>query len=327
MKHLFYIHSHTTYLTALGVIELKELQPENIIMVRTRNYSSNLTAHNYKQVDLSAEFTLSQSYKYNIFKLNALLRQIDRLIYTLAGESYIAYLPHVGVFLMQVIFTHPLCAGLALLEEGSNAYAKKFQIKQFNYKNWVKETYSKALLLNRYWFTLYGLLHNIKKEYPTEAFGSSAKTFEHLPYKKTIVKWPALTCSYQVKAGAPVFILEGAIENHYATKEIYLNSVKQVVNENAVDVNYIKFHPAQTADNKETIKSYFNALNKELIVLPDDLPFELIILNSIDLRIIGFSSSLLYYARLYGHQVTSYENLLMNDPYYRAYKKLNDVVI
>lgn len=331
MKHLFYIHSHTTYLTAVGVIESLQIQAEEIIFVISRNYKNTFHHSLYKEIDLSLTFKDSMDEPFKFWKLNKLVKYVDSILEKEVNDKYLAYLPHVGVFLPQVLATNKNCRGIRFIEEGSCCYSPRIEIKRYPIKEIIKILYSQVFTqFKRFWFTDFVFYHEFlhkRKEVETELFCISQKAYEYLNYKKHIVQWPTIKIDDTLNQQYPIFIFEAAIEQKYAEKEIYLDRVKKVIESESEEVNYIKFHPAQHKANIEVIHSHFKRLGKQVIDLPNDVPFELVILNQKDLKIIGFGSSLLLYAKSLGHQVKSFESLLLDDPKYKEYKKVCDFVI
>ena len=74
MKHLFVINSHTTCMTALGVIDYLHLNKDDIIFVLVRNYKNILIQGKYKEIDMSWAY----SYKYfqNLLSCHKAIKKI-----------------------------------------------------------------------------------------------------------------------------------------------------------------------------------------------------------------------------------------------------------
>ena len=60
MKHLFVIHSHTSFLTAMGTIEYLNLKEEDVGIAWSRNYHNILYNSNYKSEDINWKNVYSQ---------------------------------------------------------------------------------------------------------------------------------------------------------------------------------------------------------------------------------------------------------------------------
>ena len=74
----------------------------------------------------------------------------------------------------------------------------------------------------------------------------------------------------------------------------------------------MKFHPAQTDEERKTILRYFSEMGYMAEIMSDEIPMEFIIIQFRKMKYIGFTSSLLYYAHDYGHEVISYETKLLS---------------
>jgi hypothetical protein len=333
MKHVFYVHSHTLFLTAIGTINFLKLEPKKVIFFYTRNYTKKNINIPYKGIDLSEIFldSMKAGEVFYFWKLNRLVKIIDILISKEVTEDYIAYLPHVGVFLPQVIATNKSCKGIRYVEEGMLSYSSSLAGKKRSVRELAKQIFSFLFThYNRFWFTDKVFKHYFftkKFLYTTQTFGVSLESFKALQFKKNIVKWPTIEKQYQIDPSIPIFILEAAIEQKFISKDIYLSAIEKIINFSKSEVNYVKFHPAQSEGNKNLIRQYFAEHNKNIIELSQDFPFEMLLLQYENLNIIGFGSSLLFYANNLGHTVTSFEYLLMKDILYVRYKKAVDFKI
>ena len=85
----------------------------------------------------------------------------------------------------------------------------------------------------------------------------------------------------------------------------------------------MKFHPAQSSDERESIITFFSNRGHRAEVMNDDIPIEYVIIQFKNLKFIGFTSSLLYYAHDYGHMVICNETKLTeaSDTYRRHVKE------
>lgn len=327
MIHLFYIHSHTTFLSTLATIKLLNLSVSEVVFAISRNYKINNEKMfpPYKTIDFSNQFTYLMSNKYHVRRALKKTEEIDSVINDQIGANYLAYLPHIGVFMTQIIASHTLCLEVNFIEEGSVCYSKRMQAKKGFLKNDLKYLISKLLIPSkRFWLTdlifndLYGNL-NINC-----TFGISLKTFEFLPYKKNIIQWQKLGLSFEINEKFPIYIFDALIEMNFVEPQLYWSAVKQMIQESARECNYIKFHPYQSSENKNSIKSLFETQKVIYIELAQNVIIEDVIVNKENLTFNGFSSSILLYAKINNHKVNSYEKILQNDKKYRGFRKLYD---
>jgi len=325
MKHIFYVHSHTTYLTAVGTITLLNLNAGDVIFITARKYQIPADAYApAKVMDWTVLFEQAMSSKFRFWKLNQLLLTADADIAAQIGQKYIAYVPHSGVFTVQVLITNKNCEGFHFIEEGSNCYSRNLQIKHFNARNFTKEFYSAIFYKSRYWETDFAFSKISKRNIKTETFGISKNSFSYLPVKHNVVTWPQLAYNVDLTFTNPFFIFEGAVEMDYLGYDTYLSAINEAVKAKGKPVNYVKFHPAQTAENKQAILNVFEQHGFKYVELPGNIPFEALITSNKGLDIVGFGSSLLIYAKLTNHHVSCFENLLMADPKYKNYKSRFD---
>jgi hypothetical protein len=330
MKHVFYAHSHTIFLTALGTVDYLKLNSEDVIFIYTRNYRNKSIAIPYKEIDLSAVFSdsMKNGEVFYFWKLNKLVKKVDNLIAKEVSGDYLAYLPHVGVFLPQVIATNKYCKGIRFVEEGINCYSSSLGVRKKTLREFLKRLYSFVVsYYYRYWFSDSPFFYEFLKRrlhLSTELFGISPNSFNSLNEKKHIVKWPNIHTGFSLDVSNPIYIFEASIEQKFVSKEVYLDAVKIMISETARLENYIKFHPAQAEENKNIIRKYFLDRNLSIKELSLTIPFELVMVENDRLEIIGFNSSLLAYGKLFNHRVISYDSLLMNDSLYIHYKKTVD---
>ena len=123
-----------------------------------------------------------------------------------------------------------------------------------------------------------------------------------------------------MKDNANVFVFDGFTTNGFIEQAFYLNKCKELISKFAQQVNYIKFHPAQSSDECNTIKSYFSKQGCKYEILDNSIPFEIILASTSNLVINGFGSSLLYFARNFGHTVHCMDKWLEDSPLYMQYK-------
>lgn len=321
MKHLFYIHSHTLYLTAIGVIESLELKPDDVVLVYSRGYKNAFKTYNFSGFDISEVNSKERKNSFDLQFLKTLIHEIDDKLADNVGGEFIAYLPHTGRFVMQVISSHFNCVKINFIEEGVVCYAENSQVRGFSLKELVRSILNLRITSRRFWYTEFIFFPKVKKKLDIETFGISNETFKHLTYKKNIVKWPEIECEYNLEIQYPIFVFEAAIEMGIVSKENYLKATEDLILNNASDKNYIKFHPNQNVENTKLICEYFKRLGKEIIELPNDIPFECFLLKYSGLTVVGFGSSLILYAKNNGHKVITYESKLLSDIKYQAYKK------
>jgi hypothetical protein len=96
-------------------------------------------------------------------------------------------------------------------------------------------------------------------------------------------------------------------------KKVYMEATKKLIQEKAESVNYIKFLPAQQHENMCLIKSFFTYANKISIELSADIPFEAYLSTYKNMKVYGFNSSLLIFAKQLHHNTFSFESELLSN--------------
>ncbi len=332
MKHLFIIHSHTVFLTSLGIIEKQHLKDEDIVFVYGRNYSQNVFELSYPVYDLSDMYedsksmilSISRKTLINYKKLRRITQSIDKFIEDKVKGEFEVYLPHLSSPFFQLFATSRYCNYCHFVQEGGRVMVKvlcdedPLIIKLYNY----------VFLKNneRVWRTNKWLIHNYHDylNCDVNAFVVNESFFGNLPITINKVGWPvAENLSVEIDTQCPIFVFDGYVEQGAINQEEYLSAIKKMVNEDAKNKNYLKFHPNQIKDNREKIIDFFKEKGIDVIVMSNDIPFELILTKYKKLQIYGYGSSLLIFAKAFGHLVKARESDLLESKQYRRYFERN----
>ncbi len=317
MKHLFWINSHSTFLTAVGTIDYLGLKEDEVVMVLVRNYKNVISKDNYKKLDMSWAYNISLMR--NLFKYNSIISKVDYEIKRLVqNDKFMLYAPSPGgVRNLQIIFTNKLCVGMNYLQEGALVFGKLFERRKLPliyriYDVFLTLFYQHRLWSNHFSWTIPDFL--IGKKTIPETFAISKDIFSKSGLKCNIIRWPKYDISgteYEINPDNPCFVFESSVEMRVVEEDIYMNLTEQLINENAGKMSYVKFHPYQSAENKQKILGFFKKLNKQYVELSMGFPFEIYLSSYSHLKVCGFNSSLLVYARQLGHQTVSMEDELL----------------
>lgn len=330
MKNLFYIHSHITYYVTKAIIKKFNYTNDNVVLVISRNYK-NKEINNFISIDISKihddldAFGLS-----NFHKKHFQIDEIDTLLNNQfsAGQKFRAYLPHIFHPAMQIIATHNQCEELHIIEEGVNAYSTYLMHKKDKslIKQMVKSTINAIPLIGkkRIFFVKNFDLTKFAKNTPSIFYSITSKGFKGLPYKIERIKMlPIDNLVYDI-SGSSVLVLEGAVEQGNMKLSTMLNGIETIIKDIEVGEVYIKFHPAQSNENRNKIENLIKSYNIKTKVIPNDIAFEQIILTNTDLKVYGFTTSLLFYANEYGCETYSYEEHLENDTLFKTFREKNN---
>lgn len=330
MKNLFIINSHTTFLSALGTIKYLDLIADNIVFVYIRKYKNILLNLPYEVLDFSAEYDDCMSRPYNLKKNRILIHSIDRKIDDLCkGEEYTMYAPSPGGHrLFQIIFSNKKCIGMNYLQEGALVFERLFIESSLPFRYQVYDSLLKLIYGYRVWASYYSWRMPdflIDKKKKPECYAISNDIFRKLPYVNNVIKWPVFDITnpeFCIKPQYPCFIFEASVEMKVIERDIYMKYSQHLIEEKAENMNYIKFHPAQSERNKNEIRSYFNVRGIEYKELSMEIPFEVYISTYTNMKVYGFNSSLLVFAKQLGHHTFSMESeLLKGSEKYNQWRK------
>lgn len=321
IQHVFIIHSHTTFLTAMGVLDYMKINIKDVVFLYSRNYSNSLATPRCKIIN-TTDLVDKQELLWNNRRRKEIIREIDQIINNAIIDKYILYAPHFAMPFAQVLYTHKKCIKAAYIQEGGMIYRKAIvthlpflkTIRCFITDKGYRHT-------NRIW-SAYGwyMPGKLYKQRDLDSYAISDDVFKYLPSNNHVIKWPHFDIPLPIKDYAHVFVFDGFVKNHLIEQDFYLKKCKELVDKFAQEFSYIKFHPAQSQDERDEIKSYFNLLGKKYKVLDNSVPFEIILSSVNGLSVIGFGSSLLYFARDMGHTVHCMDKWLQESPLYMNYK-------
>lgn len=332
MKHIFIIHSHTVFLTAMGVVESEKLSSCDVVFVYGRNYKQNLLDLPFKIYDISEcyerckKIILSIS-KHVLISYKGIRNEtlyVDNFINKEINDDFILYVPHLSFPLFQLFATNKNCKSCKFVQEGGRYVIVAHKGKDpfiIDFYNWLflrKNT--------RLWRTNKWIVPNIKDyvKSPIETYSIDSKYFYNLKIPNHLVKWPVPNTSLVAfNHDDPIFIYEGIIELGAIERDVYLNSIKKQISECAKAHNYVRFHPNQKPNDVEAIKRMFMDEGFKYEELAPNIPFEVILMQNKNLKIYGHASSLLFFARSLGHQVVSYEHDLLSSKKYVSFLKRN----
>ena len=155
-----------------------------------------------------------------------------------------------------------------------------------------------------------------------DTYATSDSFFANMPqHHNHIIQWPKIKVDFEIVHNSVVFVFDGFVNNNHIEKEYYLSQCERLVNDVAASLNYIKFHPAQDEEQKNQIIKYFSDRKKDVKILSNEIPFELILSSCSRLKVAGFGSSLLFFAKDFGHDVICRDEWLNNSPKYKVYKQ------
>ena len=146
MKHVFVINSHTTFLSALGVVNLEKLPSSDIIFLYMRNYKNDIISIKWCCYDVTDYYNkiFSKSLlKHPLFRKN-IISEIDEFLDKNIIESYHLYAPHFGSPFFQILYTNKLCIDGSYIQEGGVPFKNAY----ITHISWYKEYFYR--FINKY---------------------------------------------------------------------------------------------------------------------------------------------------------------------------------
>ena len=328
MKHLFIIHSHTTFLTVCGILNQLSLSTEDVAIVYIRNYRNKIIQLPYKSLDLSWALMYPSVKKMYLFK--NYIKKIDGLISNLvSGDRYVMYASFPGnTRLFQVICSNNNCVGFNYIQEGALVFKKMFDNNRLPLIYLLFDYFIRAFTFNRMWcshckWTVpYFKLKKLKKL--PECYALDNELFKYSGYKTNIIKWPSMDIdktNYKIIPKRPCFIFESSVEMEVVELDVYMECVEKLIEKKGEHSNYVKFHPFQSENNKKYILNLFASRGLEVEELSMEVPFEFYLSSYKGLKVYGFKSSLVVFAEQLGHVTYSMEDeLLSKSAIYREFR-------
>lgn len=148
MKHVFFIHSHITWLVSGGVIRHLGLASENVLFVCSRGYAPPETV--FEVISFPDKpWLLTWRPHIWIRDRRELAQFVDRVA---RNKDFQWYLPHTGFSFFRAFIEHPHCRGFNLIEEGIGSYhtreglatrVRRAPFSMPGWKGWLRSQWSR----------------------------------------------------------------------------------------------------------------------------------------------------------------------------------------
>ncbi len=308
----------------MGTIDLLGIKSEDIFFIRTRDYDCKFFPEGSKVVDCSRlnDKCYSAYGSRKFFFVRKTINEIDQFIKSEIGCNFFLFVPHLGTPFITLLYTNRQCRKVSFVAEGVYTAREDF-ITHLSLKSQIKIKmknllmhYSFRFYNTGYWY-MDGVLKNNSK---IDVYGLKKEMYKYIPCIFYEVKWPALNIELPEKIIGPVFVFDGYIGNNMAEENYYMDKCQELVNRYGENNSHIKFHPNQKEKERAIILGFFERKDLNYSILDDNFPFEYYITgNNYKMKVIGFSSTLLYFARLYGHYVISCDTWMLGSPLFRKF--------
>lgn len=339
MKHLFYVHSHITFLVSKQYVFDQGINPEDCLFFCTRNYQlptqmanifHNVKAYPDEVLDRGNTRLLQNNNPFkgrkNICKLESVVRDFFGM------EEFSFYLPNTFASdFSSAIVTMEQCKGFFIVEEGSASYHPHSRLVQL-FTGWKKYVYIfLRLFLGRY-YVLRGDFYSSNHPKYKGTIATSPNAFPEEPGEKIIVSNPFYKeeldevpqAILSIDASLNIWFNMEVVEKLYQMlSEIFQKKGYQKI-AYKFHPDYYK-HPDLQQQYRKLLKQYFG---ESLIELPSNSSIENI-LNTYPIDFYTDFSSIGLYSFLWKGTCYSYMNFLAkyNDIYAKNISIAPQVII
>lgn len=332
MKHLFQVHSSTTYHSALAVCRYKALSLSECFFLPIRGFVCPDLPEEATIVELSARSGIVglslRTIRKNLYTLHKSDGEIDDL---LKGETFEFYVPQTWHDSSHLIISHPLCSGFSYLEEGWTSYYKFGGIERA-YPTKERTLWAHTLRLLFFRGRLPSKLSFFHHGYRC-AYGLTDMSFPDWENRVVLGLPESLNALTETSPETPpVLVFDALVELGKASIESVVYAITKLLDRlvaaNADCLRY-KFHGAQTEEaSKSRLEEIFELYKNRIQIeqLPADTVLETMVSNE-NFIMYTFNSAAGLYAALAERKVISINDFVLevDSAYELEIKSLPDV--
>lgn len=312
MKHLFLVHSFTTYHCALQVMEREGLRPEDCVFVLRRKFVPDNPPPGSRSGGLEMmQYPAFDSFR-QMWQSLGRLRLADRELRDLVGGGdFHAYVPHTYSLFEHLVVTHTHCRGFSYIEEGLTSYYAPDEIGKAYAPRKASARYHTA----RRWL--------FPRRLPTEigfyrggyakAYGLTPQSFPSWP-RREVLRLPFKGSGARDESHPPILVFDAFVELGMVEVDAVIAALKQFLPSLHGKVRKLlyKFHPSQT--EKKTKAVLRQVLQAEAGVVSEEMTSgecleEIAAGTKCDFYV--FNSATGLYAALYGSRVFTLNNFVL----------------
>ncbi|MCQ2286972.1 MAG: hypothetical protein MJZ76_08890 [Bacteroidales bacterium] len=285
MKHLFYVHSHITFLVSKQYVFDQGINPDDCLFLCTRNYQ---LPEKYNKV-----FTHLVQYPQDIFHCNEVhFFKNGNVVegYRKAGviegfvreytkeDDFILYTLNTGGHVHSIIVSMSNCKGYYLIEEGTSVYHDLPSSVSQLYKRWKKVLFKLILrpFLPKFFLLKDNIFSSSTKKY-LGTIASSENAYRNFPQRHIVVSNPFELISLAIKPES-LLSIDGSISMYDFSieiiKQLFVELKQKFLKDAAVAY---KFHPLFFANKSkmEAIRDVLHEIFGEFAIeLPSDIVLE-----------------------------------------------------
>ena len=330
MKHVFTVHSPITFFISFCIFKHLGISEDDAIIIAS-NYSVPIkfgrTVDSYEGLNTGV---------FVKFMKHNLPNSYDRYISDITnGHNFIAYVDLMHAY-QRVLVTHENCETFHFMEEGTASYVLPDNLLElahmtkkqtgFRVKGVKDLLFSLRRIMRGHTVSLLSLPYHPQsyKYFPNiKYFTFSRDGYPGVSSDKRVVLTPSLSddelsaLTYITNMDDSTIWVEEAYPRDYnVSEDLYVKAIKKtytLLNENQKERLFIKLRPKQ---NKEQSVLYrtLKEMDADFRVIPDEAVAEAIFVNSKNLTVIALTSSLLFYAEVFGHTAYSFYDILEGKP-------------
>ncbi|SEW03295.1 polysialyltransferase family glycosyltransferase [Chitinophaga arvensicola] len=330
MRHIFYIHSPITYLSAVAIARHLSLTKEDVLFICDGFNGPN--NDEFTVVDLNYFYSGKNRFTRTLklikhFNKPALL---DKVIYNFTkGHPFQAYVAVLRQW-EKILVSNEDCVGFHFFEEGLVHYFEEETISSITVPNgkdawrsslqhprdWRKMVYETGLLLRGYNARLQALPFSYScytgvKDVHFFAFTESAFPLAN-PARKQIISFPdsggAVTYGGLLD-NSVIWIGDNGVDFYGYSSQMYCKGIEDglicYLKERGIKKIFVKFHRGESLQMQKMQEMLFSKNGIEITIIPGDIIMELELASAKNVNLCGVYSSLLYYAAVMGHRSTS----------------------
>ena len=337
MKHIFTIHSHITFLAALGTITREKLPTKDVLLICSSGYQPAIATSFKGKIVLSYDQEEAKNSLWKKMQTFNYTKSVNRYIEQLTNqEPYVAYVDLMSVFNRYLVM-HSNCLQFHIIEEGIVNYGdyddfrlwtadlRDFDWQWSGFSKWKQILNAVVRLLRGRSLRLLAMpvhpnLYTLHRGVNAYCFSDLA--FQYTPkIQKKLLDWKAVLPLIDSKSkvypdGSWFWIGDTLCKGYGVSMDDFENALQilmeQLNPQKEVRMMYLKFRGSESDTEKKLTLTYLEKYNFEVKLLPSSEIMELVFLKAQDLKVCGIVSSLLIYAHLMGHQTYSLYSYIPN---------------
>jgi hypothetical protein len=349
MKHIFTIHSHITYLAALGVVNLEKIQCEKVVLICNAGYKPLLPVNFNGIIVEGPDNSLAEKNPIRKIQLFSYSKNVLEYISNIIGkDSFIAYIDLMSSFNKYLAF-HKNCTGFHIIEEGIVNYGEFYDLNlltvDLNKQTWLWTNVRSLNELFRASFKLYRgrsakmerlpIHPNIYASFPgVNAYCFSDLAFPLIPEQnRRLLDFTNLAIPVDERSRFPNdawFWIGDTMTKSYGISLHRFKEAGECLMGKLGDVCvrkkiFVKFRGPETKEEKEITIDFLKRKGFEIEYIASDVMMELVFASGTNFRVCGIVSSLLIYAHNFGHKTYSMLPFIPDEygvSVYKAYPKL-----